>query len=268
MTESPSRLANFFLRHSSVRARLRRLPVLGALFAWIANKILPRGTLVWAQIQNGPGQGLWMRLNPRTAEAVQQSTGEPQMQQALVEHLRPGMTFYDLGANIGFFSLIAARLVGSSGRVVSFEADPEIACRLQENLQRNNFSHAVVEQKAVWSETAPVSFARVDASASPDRGLGHVAANTSKSSLLISVEAVSLDDYSLSHPAPDMIKCDVEGAEREVFQGAQRLLREKRSILLVEMHSPENYRALIQKFAEFGYSCRNLDENHVLALPR
>ena len=65
-----------------------------------------------------------------------------------------------------------------------------------------------------------------------------------------------------------MLKCDVEGAEGEVFQGAQRLLREKRSILLVEMHSPDNCRALIQKFAEFGYSCCNLDENHVLALPR
>jgi hypothetical protein len=85
---------------------------------------------------------------------------------------------------------------------------------------------------------------------------------------MISVEAVSLDQYALSHPAPDFLKCDVEGAEIAVFQGAERLLCEKRPILLVEMHSAENHRVLRGKFIQLGYSCSNLDDNHVLALPR
>lgn len=176
------------------------------------------------------------------------------------------MTFYDLGANIGYYSLIAARLVGPNGCVVSFEADPEIAARLRENLERNNFSHATVEQKAVWSEARSVSFARVDANTSPDRGLGHVSSDTSYDNIM--VEATSLNQYVTAKNSPDLLKCDIEGAEEEVFRGADRLLAERRTILLIEMHSPENHRALTQKFVEHGYTVRNLDENHVLALPK
>jgi FkbM family methyltransferase len=66
------------------------------------------------------------------------------------------MTFYDIGAHIGFFSLLAARIVGPFGHVISFEADPEVAARLRENLARNGFDQATVVQKAVWSEPTTV----------------------------------------------------------------------------------------------------------------
>jgi FkbM family methyltransferase len=266
MREPGSRVAKLFLRYASPFSELRRVPIIGDFLSWASRKLLPRDTLVWIQIQHGPAEGLWIRVNPRTGQYVQQGIGEPQVQQALVDLLRPGMTFYDLGANIGYFSLIAARLVGPTGRVVSFEADPEIAARLGENLARNNFSHARVEQKAVWSEATTVSFVRVDPNTSPDRGLGHVSADSSIDT--ITVEAVSLDRYVTAQNSPDFLKCDVEGAEAEVFRGADRLLADRRTVLLVEMHSPENQQALTQKFAEFGYTVRNLDENHILALPK
>jgi FkbM family methyltransferase len=266
MREPGSRLANLFLRYASRFAELRRLPIIGDFLSWVSRKLLPRDTLVWIQIQHGPAEGLWIRVNPRTGQNVQQGIGEPKVQQALVDHLRPGMTFYDLGANIGYFSLIAGRLVGPKGNVISFEADPEIAARLRENLARNNFWHARVEQKAVWSEATTVSFARVDPNTSPDRGLGHVSPDSSADT--ITVEAVSLDGYVTTQNFPDFLKCDVEGAEAEVFRGADRLLAGKRAILLVEMHGPENHRTLAQKFLELGYTVRNLDENHVLALPK
>lgn len=64
------------------------------------------------------------------------------------------------------------------------------------------------------------------------------------------------------------MKCDVEGAEVEVFCGAERLLREKQPAILCEMHSGENKRALRAQFARLDYQSRLLDENHVLALPR
>jgi FkbM family methyltransferase len=266
MREPGSRVAKLFLRYASPFAELRRLPIIGDFLSWASRKLLPRDALVWIQVQHGPAEGLWIRVNPRTGQNVQQGIGEPQVQQALVDHLRPGMTFYDLGANIGYFSLIAARLVGPTGHVVSFEADPEIAARLCENLARNNFSYARVEQKAVWSTDTIVSFARVDPRTSPDRGLGHVSAAASGDT--ITVEAVSLDSYVVSQNAPDFLKCDVEGAEAEVFRGADRLLAQRRTILLVEMHSPENHRNLTQKFVELGYTLRNLDDSHVLALPK
>jgi len=267
MAEPNTRLANLLLRYAAPLSGLRRVPVLGDLLSWTSRKLVPRESLVWVQIQVGPSKGLWMRLNPRTGQNVQKGIGEPEVQQALVDHLRPGMTFYDLGANIGFFSLMAARLVGPQGRVISFEADPEIAARLRENLSRNQFSHAQVVQKAVWSETKTVSFARVDPGTSPDRGLGHVSASASDSGV-IAVEAISLDQFVAANPAPDFLKCDVEGAEAAVFQGATQLLSQERPILLVEMHSPENQKMLLKQFAGYGYQCSQLDETHVLALPQ
>ncbi len=107
-------------------------------------------------------------------------TVEPEVQSVLQKHLQPGMTFYDVGANIGFFSLLAAQLVGKQGSVVAFEADPEIASRLRENISRNQKSAISVEEKAVWSSSTPMLFARADASTSPDRGLGHVLGETAE----------------------------------------------------------------------------------------
>ncbi len=267
MAESNSRLANLLLRFAPSLTGLRHLPILGDFLSWSSRKLVPRETLIWVQIQHGPSEGLWIRLNPRTGQNVQQGIGEPEVQKALVDHLRPGMTVYDIGANIGFFSLMAARIVGPRGTVISFEADPEIAARLRENLARNQFTQARVEQKAVWSESTTVTFERVDPNTSPDRGLGHV--STSGTTLAsITVEAVSLDQYTASHPPPDFLKCDVEGAEVAVFQGAERLLSGKRPILLVEMHSPENHRVLLDKFVRYAYRCQALDENHVLAIPQ
>ena len=176
------------------------------------------------------------------------------------------MTVYDLGANIGFFSLMAARLVGPHGRVFSFEADPVIATRLRENLAHNGFRHAVVEEKAVWCESSIVSFACADLTQSSDRGLGFVTTNHQEMATVISVQSVSLDDYCSSHPAPDFIKCDVEGAECEVFRGAANTLRQWHPTIVCEMHGTENHFALARYFLEFGYSCHALDQNHVLAV--
>jgi len=263
-----SRLSLLFLRYAPSFARLRRLPVLGPCLGWISARLIPRESLTWIQVQDGPAAGLWFRIHVRTGHCTLEGNWEPAVQQALVQHLRPGMTFYDLGANIGSFSLLAARLVGPGGRVFAFEADPEIAARLRENIAHNKFTHVSVEEKAVWSEPTTVSFVRADSAASPDRGLGHVSAGDTAATNTISVEAVSLDEFVLLHPAPDFLKCDVEGAEVAVLQGAERLLREKRPILLVEMHSSENRLALTRKFSQLGYACSNLDENHVLALPQ
>jgi FkbM family methyltransferase len=267
MPESSSPLANLLLRCAPLLGRLRRVPVIGGLLSWTSRKLVPRDSLLWVRIQQGPSEGLWIRVNPRTGQNVQQGIGEPQVQKALVEHLRTGMTFYDVGANIGFFSLMAARIVGSQGRVVAFEADPEIAARLRENLVRNQFTHAHVEEKAVWSEPGTVTFERVDPAKSPDRGLGHISTNDFADGAIV-VEAVSLDQYSTSHPPPDFLKCDVEGAEVSVFQGATKLLSSARPIFLVEMHSPGNNHALLDLFTSHGYRCQALDDNHVLALPQ
>jgi FkbM family methyltransferase len=259
-------IAQLFLRYAAPLSGLRRLPVVGPFVGWASGKLLPRDTLVWAQVQNGPAKGLWLHLNPRTGSLYFAGGGEPAVQAALQEHLRPGMVFYDIGANIGFFSLLAARLVGPQGRVVAFEADPEVAARLREHISRNSFSWITAEQQAVWCEPITVSFARTDPATSPDRGLGHVVSGPGDGT--IQVRATSLDEFTKTQIAPDFLKCDVEGAEVEVFRGAEKLLTEKRPGILCEMHSDDNRRILLEEFARHRYACTALDEHHVLALPQ
>jgi len=260
-------IARIFLRYAQAFAWVRNVPVLGPAARWASGKLVPRGTLSWVQVRHGVGAGLWMRVNPRTGGQTLQGTGEPAVQDALQKNLRPGMIFFDLGANIGFFSLIGARLVGAAGRVVSFEADPEIAARLRENVAKNGFEHVAVEQRAVWSEPRMVTFARVDTATSPDRGQGHVSSGEAGGDV-ISVEAVSLDDYCRSGPAPDFIKCDVEGAEIEVFRGAKCVFAEKRPIFLCELHGEEQRRMLTAELSALGYRCTDCDATHLLALPQ
>jgi FkbM family methyltransferase len=266
VSASSGRMAQLFLRYAAPLAGLRRLPIVGPCLRWASGKMVPRDSLAWVQIQKGPAAGLWMRLNPRTGGNAFAGGGEPEVQRALQEHVHSGMTFYDIGANIGFFSLLAARLVGQDGHVSTFEADPEVASRLREHIARNNFPQVTVVEKAVWSGDQRVPFLRTDPGVSPDLGLGHVVSAASTGT--IEVEGVSLDDYTATHPAPGFLKCDVEGAEIEVFRGAQRLLREKRPGILCEMHSEENRRTLVEEFSRLGYVCKALDETHVLALPQ
>ena len=99
---------------------------------------------VWARVEAGPAQGLWLELNPRTGQNYLRGGAELTVQKILAERLHPGMVFYDLGANIGLFTLLAARLVGDSGKVFSFEPDPENAARLRRNIQRNGFANVTV----------------------------------------------------------------------------------------------------------------------------
>lgn len=265
MSVSNDRIARLFLRYASPLAGLRRFPVVGPCLRWASAKILPRDSLTWVQVQHGNAAGLWLRLNPRTGRSVLEGGGEREVQRALWEHLRPGMNFYDVGANIGFFSLLAARLVGEHGHVTAFEADPENAARLREHVARNKLPQVAIEEKAVWFEHGTVIFARTDPAVSPDRGTGHVA--SAAGTATIQVAAVSLDEYTSTSPAPDFLKCDVEGAEVEVFRGARRLLREKRPGIVCEMHSDENRRVLIDELSRVGYTCKPCGENHVLALP-
>jgi len=76
------------------------------------------------------------------------------------------------------------------------------------------------------------------------------------------------DDYLGTPGTPDFLSCDGEGAEVEVFHGAQRLLKEKRPGVTCEMPSEENQRNRLDKFSRFGYSCKPCGTNHVLALPQ
>jgi FkbM family methyltransferase len=252
------------LLHSPASLRsLRDFPFIGSLIHRFSHRILPQDHMVWARVEGGPAQGLWLELKPRTGQSYVRGEVETTVQNILVERLRPGMIFYDLGANIGLFTLLAARLVGEKGRVVSFEPDPANAERLRRNVERNQFANVTVVEAGVWSSSGEFNFVTADEQ-SPDRGVGTFIAHEGQPRGT-PTRCVSLNDLTETVPAPDALKCDVEGAEFEVLRGAEKMLKTKHPWIICEMHSELNDRNVRQILNRLGYTLERLDNNHVLA---
>lgn len=134
------------------------------------------------------------------------------------------------------------------------------------NKQRNGFEQSKVVQGTVWRETGTVSFASTGQSASSDQGTGQAAIGGDVGRT-IQIQAFALDDFVKDARPPDLIKCDVEGAEVEVFHGAAKLLASHQPSIVCEIHSAENGRVLREEFARLGNTVRDLYGNHICAEP-
>lgn len=188
-----------------------------------------------AVILHGAGQGL--RFNVAGSHsAFILGNHEPEVQELLETVLRPGMTYYDVGANVGFFAMIAARLLGSSGHVVCFEPLPENARQIEYNARLNGFSNIAVRCEALGGSNRSDVF---NTSVEPTWGmLSTVGKPPEQASGQITVEVRTLDSLCGGGglPRPDLIKMDVEGAEAEALTGALATLGAARPILVIELH--------------------------------
>jgi FkbM family methyltransferase len=174
-------------------------------------------------------------------------TYENDKQEAMRRVLKPGMTVWDVGANVGFYTLAFSRLVGDTGKVVAFEPSGLNAAYLLQHVTLNNLTNVTVVQAAVSDEVGVVSFAVGRSS--------FVGAITNSSGYQI--PSLSLDDYSQQHSGgvfPDVIKIDVEGAESSVLSGASRLLAEGKPELWLALHSEEQMKLCSKLLAEAGYA--------------
>ena len=129
-----------------------RVPILGSALKNFSRTAIPSDTLVWTSIRSGPGKGLWIRLNPRYEMEYIEGEYEAPVEQVLLSNLRPGTVFYDVGAHIGVFSLIAARNLGSHGSVLVFEPDPSNVRRIKEHAARNQLDAIRIKLPAVLKD--------------------------------------------------------------------------------------------------------------------
>jgi FkbM family methyltransferase len=256
-------LGSLVLRSPVQLGSLKRVPLLGGWLHHLSHHILPSDELVWGKILSGPGKGLWLEVHPRTGAELLSGNLERSSQEIVAGYLRPGMAFYDLGANIGGFSLVAARAIGPGGRVFSFEPDPGLVARLRRNAERNQLSNIEVFSVGVWSSSKTLEFHSAGTS-SPGRGTGSFLGNNQEGEQF-QVRCISLDEFVLGAPPPQGIKCDVEGAEAEVLRGAEKTLQEYHPWILCELHSLENLSVVREFLARLGYTCKEMDENHIFA---
>ncbi len=153
--------------------------------------------------------------------------------------LRPGMNAIDVGANLGYFTALAARAVAPGGRVLAVEADPETFDLLRANVELNGFAHVELLPVAAHRSAGLVTGSR-----DPTNYGGHTAYVASQSWTATPMQAVRLDDVLDPETPVHFIKVDIEGMDHAAVEGLEQTVRRWRPVLLVEFN-PE-------KIAWFG----------------
>jgi len=221
------------ISHSGVIGRLMRLP----LKLIPTNAVLPilQGRLKGKKwIAGSSNHGCWLGSYEHSKRIVFERT------------VTEGSTCFDVGAHVGFYTLLASELVGPKGRVFAFEPLPRNVAYLRRHLELNRTGNVTVFEAAVSDSAGQASFEEAESSLmgrlSPGGGLR--------------VKTLALDGLLSKGeiPSPNFIKIDAEGAEMHVLTGAQRLLADARPTIFLATHSPELHRQCCDLLTSAGYS--------------
>jgi FkbM family methyltransferase len=178
-------------------------------------------------------------------------------EQAELAHVRsivePGDTVFDIGANIGLFSVVLGRAVGPTGRVVAAEPVAANAERARRNFALNGLDNVQIVAAAIGDTTGSVSLNLSDDAAYPSIGM---VAESRGNGRVVDVPLRRLDDIwrELGEPAVRFIKIDVEGAEEAVLRGAMRLLTNAGPTLLLEANDAPALENLRRLLSPLGYT--------------
>lgn len=209
-----------------------RVPKLRRMFAWGASMVKSRDS----EIMHGVGKGL--RFNVANSHSgFLLGSHEMEVQSIFATFLKPGMVYYDVGANVGFFSMIAARLVGPEGRVFCFEPLPGNADQIEYNANLNGFSNISVRREALGGSDRTQAFCTsIEPTWGRLEGIGNLPVKPSDT---IPVQVRQLDTLCSKDnlPAPHLMKIDVEGAEVEVLAGGLATIAAQRPLVVMELHS-------------------------------
>lgn len=189
----------------------------------------------------------------------------------IIKNLKTSDTFIDGGANIGYFSLLAANLIGERGSVHSFEPTPSVYSVLSDNSSKYN--NIIVNQKALYNVNSYSEFTDFglkyslynsiyDKDDLPDH---HLAKRESLDIKKIKVESVCLDTYcTLNNVQPNFIKLDTEGVELNVILGSINTLSVYRPILAIEiwefMINNGDFEKIHTLLSDLSYDCYQLTQ--------
>lgn len=181
----------------------------------------------------GVGKGLWFNTAPYGFDYASGNNELP-VQEALAHYLKPGNVFYDIGANVGFFTVLAAKLITPTGAVYAFEPVPKNTTYIRQNIALNNFHNVTVIEKAVFNTTGQGELLV------PSHPGGAALSTTTTPpdvQYAMTVELISIDNlvFQQKLTPPAVVKIDVEGAEINVLQGMCRTIQEFRPIVIYEI---------------------------------
>jgi FkbM family methyltransferase len=183
---------------------------------------------------------------------------EPHVTDNLRRLVRPGDTVFDVGANIGYYTVLFSRWA-AQGRVVAVEPDRGNLGVLRENIRRNGLANVATVEEAVSDARGSATLYRdqvTGRTSSLEQDATHVEGPAPVQADQVPV--TTLDDLSAAHGYPDVIKCDVEGHELAAFRGARETLS-RGPILMLESHAATRAE-LGRLLAEHGYRFCDADQ--------
>ncbi len=229
----------------SVGHRLVRAPL----------RMLPPAAVV--PIMSGPAAGRRWVVGSAT-HGCWLGSYERDKQVRFAEDAARATVVFDIGANVGFYTLVAATRPGRPA-VFAFEPLPRNVQFLHRHASINGLDNVTIVEAAV-ADT--VGTARFDPG--PHASMGHLDGGGSLAVRSTTIDALVLDEQL---PMPDLIKIDVEGAELQVLTGADRVVRHRRPILYVATHAVSLHAGCLTWLAERGYDCDDLGGDEIIARP-
>jgi FkbM family methyltransferase len=165
-----------------------------------------------------------------------------------VRCLKPGMTVWDIGANVGLYTLPGARAIGEGGRLYAFEPLARNCEYLRQHVRLNHLSNVVIVEAAAYVGVECLRMAEGDSASE-----FHEDANGD-----VVVPAVSLDAWRVltSSRPPDVVKIDVEGAEAAVLRGGAQTLSAYRPIIFLALHGEGQRRDCEVLLRSWGYNIK------------
>jgi len=170
------------------------------------------------------------------------------------KYIKPGMVIFDVGSNVGLYTLLFSFLTGKAGKIFSFEPVPRNIHFLKKHIELNKLNNTIVIEKAVSDVITKLKF-----SLSSNPTMGHLSEEGE-----IEVETITLDEFiKQGNPLPDIIKMDIEGAEHSALIGATELLKNKKPVIFLATHSSELKAKCLKLMAEFGYSIAPINNKSI-----
>jgi len=243
-----------------------------SLYLLIYNKLKPKGVV----LINIEGNKMYMNTDDRGVVPMLLIDGamEKYDTELFKKMVKEGMVVVDIGANIGYFTLIAAKLVGKSGIVYAFEPEPSNYELLCKNIEVNGYTNVIPIQKAVsnrkgkakiWCDN--INFA--SPSFSRDNVLVFLKDNVLEKDRFVEVETITLDEFlknTVRNAKVDIIKIDAEGAEGLIIDGAKQALESNNLKIIMEFwplalrNLGTDPLELLYKLQEYGFKVMFVNE--------
>jgi len=176
----------------------------------------------------------------------------------LLKNLKENDVFYDIGANYGFYTILAQEFI-TEGEIHSFEPNPKIFKILKENCKLNIFKNTYLNEIALSDKNGGVEFYDRDI-ARQSGGSSLIKHEHFKKYKVIKVKTMKLDDYILIHKPPTIMKIDVEGAEPFVLKGATNLIKNYNPTIIMEFGSDNLHREAVEILLNNDYKLYRLDK--------